>query len=255
MEVIKEITHWRNLRKNLSATATIGFVPTMGCLHTGHASLIQRSIDENDLTILSIFVNPTQFNDSNDFNNYPLMPEKDLELAESLGVNYVLMPQKEALYPDNYLTKIITDHPLSKTMEGEFRPGHFDGVLTVVMKLLLLVKANNAYFGEKDYQQFKLIESMADAFFLDTKITPCPTIREKNSNLALSSRNTRLNPQEKHQAEQFAIIFNQHRNNPKLISQKLSELGIDVEYIKQYKNRLLSAVNIGDVRLIDNIEL
>ncbi|MCF6765616.1 pantoate--beta-alanine ligase [Thiotrichales bacterium 19S3-7] len=255
MEVINEVSHWRRLRKSFLSTLTIGFVPTMGCLHQGHASLIKKSVTENDLTILSIFVNPTQFNDKNDFNNYPLTPEDDLRLAENLGADYVLMPPKEALYPDNYLTKIITDHPLSKTMEGEFRVGHFDGVLTIVMKLLQLVKANNAYFGEKDYQQFRLIQSMTDAFFIDTKIISCPTVREAESNLALSSRNTRLNHQQKNLAKQYATIFNQYRNNPELINQKLTALGINIEYIKQYENRLLSAVKIGDIRLIDNVEL
>lgn len=255
MKVINDVTTWQQIRKTLPNTKSIGFIPTMGCLHEGHASLIKRSKDENDITVLSIFVNPTQFNESSDFVHYPQTPDADLALAKKLAVDYILMPNKDDLYPDHYLTKITTSEPLALIMEGKYRPGHFDGVLTIVMKLLLLVRANNAYFGEKDYQQYKLIQSMAHAFFIETKIIPCPIIRENNSSLALSSRNNRLNQAQKKLAETYADIFNQNKENPELIKTKLTDLGITVEYIQQHENHLLSAVKIDDIRLIDNVAL
>ncbi|MCF6766897.1 pantoate--beta-alanine ligase [Thiotrichales bacterium 19S11-10] len=255
MKIIEHISDWQKLRATIPNTKTIGFVPTMGALHQGHASLIKESINNNDVTILCIFVNPTQFNDKGDFINYPNTIDHDIEIAKTLGVDYLLLPKQDEIYPDDYAYQVKTHDPLAHIMEGEFRLGHFDGMLTIVLKLLLLVRANRAYFGQKDYQQYKLVKSMVKSFFIETEIISCPTIREYQSNLALSSRNQRLNDKQRQLAQQFATIFHTHKDNPKLISEKLTDLGIDVEYIQQYENRLLGAIKIDDIRLIDNVEI
>lgn len=254
MEVINSIQTWQILRQKIDPQLSIGFVPTMGCLHQGHGSLIEKSVKENDITILSIFINPTQFNDESDFKNYPKTIENDLALAKNLGVDYVLMPDQSEFYPNGYQFKLTSTHPLSIQMEGKHRPGHFDGVLTIVMKLLQLAKANFAYFGEKDFQQLELIRLMAADFFLETQIIGCPTIREQ-SGLALSSRNTRLTKEQRKTADQFAAIFTENKNNQEKILNEFSQLNLNLEYLEQYENRLLTAVKINDIRLIDNVKI
>ncbi len=247
MKVIKDINEWRHVRSEL--TDSIGFVPTMGNLHRGHQSLLEHSLSEKSITVASIFVNRTQFNNPADFNNYPKTIDDDLTLLETLGVDYCLCPNDKELYPDNYRYQ-VTETVLSNRLEGLHRPGHFEGVLTVVLKLLMLVQAQCAYFGEKDYQQYQLIASMAESFFIPTKIHCCPTIRESGK-LALSSRNNRLNEQEKKQAETFARIFHQGGDVEK-IKKSLEQEKITVEYIEDYQGRRFAAVFIGEVRLIDN---
>jgi len=185
----ESLDDWRAARAVLGMTR-IGFVPTMGALHAGHASLLARSVAESEYTVLSIYVNPTQFNDAGDLARYPRTLEQDLALAESLGVDAVLLPRYEALYADGYRYR-LDEMTFSRTLCGAHRPGHFAGVLTVVMKLLNLVRATRAYFGEKDYQQYLLIRDMCAAFFLDTEIVPCATLREPDG-LAMSSRNMLL---------------------------------------------------------------
>src|SRR5580765_2715760 len=151
MNIVTEINQWQSLRKKL-ANKTIGFVPTMGNLHAGHISLCQRSKAENEITVVSIFVNPTQFNQPEDFAHYPRTLAEDQAMLSAEQIDFLLLPNNQALYPDNYEIQ-ITETELSKKLEGEFRPGHFSGVLTVVAKLFNLVQATRAYFGEKDYQQ------------------------------------------------------------------------------------------------------
>lgn len=252
MQVIHSISQWRTVRQSISNTSSIGFVPTMGNLHQGHASLFQKSARENTVTVASLFVNPTQFNQADDFIHYPRTLEADLHILRESGVDYCLLPDEKTMYADDYRfqiqEKVETQH-----LEGKQRPGHFTGVLTVVMKLLQLVKPDSAYFGEKDYQQYQLIRDMAATFFIDVDIKSCATIREP-SMLAYSSRNRRLTPQEFEQANRFAQIFH-NTNSCEAIIAKLKEIDIDVEYVEEYENRRYAAIKIGDVRLIDNYAL
>lgn len=252
MVVIKSIVQWQQLRKMLPASTILGLVPTMGNLHDGHVSLLKRAKAQNEITVLTIFINPTQFNDLQDLQRYPKTLEQDLQLAQACEIDYVLVPTAEELYADQYTFKIIEDH-LSKPLEGECRSGHFTGMLTVVMKLLLIVRPTQAYFGEKDYQQLRLVQALVQAFFLDINIVPCPTIREP-SGLALSSRNTFLTSKQKQQASSFY-----HQLCSKLpdnvITNNLEQLGFKVDYIARWQNRLLGAVWLDGVRLIDNIPL
>jgi len=248
--LISDIEKWKTLRKSLNKN--IGFIPTMGCLHKGHESLIQRSIEENNITILSIFVNPAQFNDSDDYNNYPSTMESDIKMAEKCGVDFILAPTKEQIYPFGAYTKVTSTHPFATTLEGKYRPGHLDGVLTVVMKLLALVKPTRAYFGEKDYQQVFLVNELAKEYFLDVEIVRCPTVREK-SGIPCSSRNNRLTSEEMCLAEQFFKRFiSSERDDINALKAYANELDIHIDYIESYKDRLFSAIKIGNIRLIDN---
>lgn len=249
LEIIKTIEDWNSTRKKL--IGSIGFVPTMGALHKGHKSLIDKSISENDITVVSIFVNPTQFNNPDDLTNYPITFEDDLKLLNDCGVNYLFYPEYDSLYPDNY-KYVITENSYSKFMEGAHREGHFDGVLSVVMKLLNIVKANKAYFGEKDYQQYKLIDGMVKAYFLDTEIIPCTTIREEDG-LAFSSRNRRLTIEERKKAFLFPTLLKSNKTTQE-IKNELNSNGFVVDYIIDFENRRYGAAHLGKVRLIDNVK-
>lgn len=249
--VIRTIADWRAESKRL-LNATVGFVPTMGALHAGHQSLVERSIRENDVTVVSIFVNPTQFNDKSDFERYPRNDVQDIELLKKLGVHYVFMPGYQELYPEGFTVRVV-ENEISRVMEGVSRPGHFDGVLTVVMKLLSIVRAHRAYFGEKDYQQYLLIKKMADAFFLPVEIIPCPTIRDTDG-LALSSRNVLLNAEERAKAALFPRIL-KTSDTAILAAQKLEQAGFSVDYVEEAWGRRFGAVRLGKVRLIDNFPL
>lgn len=251
MKIITDIAAMKAVRKATRARQSIGFVATMGNLHAGHASLLQHARNENDLVVLSIFINPTQFNRSDDFDHYPRTLEADIALAKSLKVDYVFTPEKQTLYPDDYCYQ-LTENDLSKHMEGAHRPGHFDGMLTVVMKLLQIIAPERAYFGKKDYQQYQLIEGMARAFFLDCEIIACETMRE-TSGLALSSRNARLSTAEKKLAEKFNELLRSQRPCQQIITE-LTQLGFSVDYIEQHGQRRFGAVSLGDIRLIDNVE-
>ncbi len=252
MQLYNNLDEWRRVRQNIPTSQTIGFVPTMGNLHAGHVSLFSTSARENDCTIVSVFINPTQFNQTYDFTHYPRTLDDDLELLANTGINYCLLPDDKAIYPDGYRYQ-IEENKYAQHMEGLQRPGHFTGVLTVVMKLLNLAKPDRAYFGEKDYQQLQLIRDMTTAFFMDCEIKACPTIREA-SGLALSSRNGRLNPEQRQLADRFAQIF--HQNVPcKQIISELTEIGVVLDYIEEHEGRRFAAVKIGDVRLIDNYQM
>ena len=250
MQIFHDMNEWRRVRHELPAHLSIGFVPTMGNLHLGHASLFSASRQENDCTIASVFINPTQFNRTDDFTHYPRTLDADLKILSDTGVDYCLLPNEGAIYPDGYHYQ-INENNHSLLMEGKQRPGHFTGVLTVVMKLLNLVKPTRAYFGEKDYQQYQLIRNMVTDFFMDIDIKPCPTIRE-DSGLAYSSRNNRLNKEQRQLADQFARIFHQGALSCEQLITELSHLGVAVEYLEELEGRRFVAVNIGDIRLIDN---
>lgn len=251
--IIHELEEWKLLRKKLKKeNKEVGLVPTMGGLHAGHRSLMQRSVQENDFTVLSLFVNPTQFNQTQDLENYPQTFEQDHSLCEKEGVDCILNPSYESLYPDDYHYR-VSENQISLPMEGKFRPGHFDGVLSIVLKLLLLTQADRCYFGEKDYQQYQLCKGMAEAFFVDCRIIACPTIREADG-LACSTRNTLLNAQQRHLAP---LLFKElcSKKNRTSIVEDLKSKGFCVEYVEEHQNRRFAAATLGKIRLIDNVPL
>ncbi len=248
MNIVTKLTAWQNIRKNL-LNKTIGFIPTMGHLHQGHLSLCERAKNENDITVVSIFVNPTQFNQSSDFELYPRTIEDDINL---LNVDYVLLPDSKEMYFDHFQIQ-INETELSLELEGEHRPGHFTGMLTVVLKLLNLVQATQAYFGEKDYQQLLLVKKMCASLFLSTEIIGCETIRAEDG-LALSSRNSRLSAAQRQAASSFPQLLNSVLSIDE-ITTKLQSLGFKVDYIVEKWQRRLGAVWIDDVRLIDNVKI
>lgn len=185
-----ELKAYRNEGKS------VGLVPTMGALHAGHASLVERSVRENDVTVVSVFVNPTQFNDKNDLAKYPRTLEKDCELLEEKGATIAFAPSVEEVYPEPD-TRVFSYPPTDEVMEGGFRPGHFNGVCQVVSKLFMMVEPDRAYFGEKDFQQIAVIKRMVEDQKFPLEICPCPIVREE-SGLALSSRNSLLTAEEKY---------------------------------------------------------
>jgi len=251
MKLITSVSELQILQKELCGS--IGLVATMGCLHEGHAALVKESIAANKITILSIFVNPTQFNNANDLKNYPKPIDEDLKIARKLGVDIVFMPQPEELYPNKYHFKITATDPLTTYCEGVSRPGHYEGVLSIIMKLLNLIRPKKAYFGEKDFQQYTLIKRMAQSFFIDTEIVLCATIREP-SGLALSSRNARLNTEQKERAVFFAKTIQGNLTIEKMKHQ-LKTHDIQIDYIELHDNRLYAAVIIDDIRLIDTFTI
>ena len=249
--VIDDLTTWRGERAELRrAGLTLGFVPTMGALHEGHLSLVRRSLSENDRTLVSIFVNPTQFDDPADLARYPRVVDADPAALQSIQTDYVLLPRAEDLYRDGFRYR-ITEREASATLEGAHRPGHFDGVLTVVMKLLQIAQADRAYFGEKDWQQLSLVRGMVEAFFLPVTIVPCPTMRDADG-LALSSRNSTLTAADRQRAPRFHQVLSS-ASTPDEAARELREAGFVVDYVEEHEGRRLGAVRIGGVRLIDNV--
>ncbi|MFN3841024.1 MAG: pantoate--beta-alanine ligase [Cyclobacteriaceae bacterium] len=250
--LIRTVDEWREVQSKFQHADTLGFVPTMGALHEGHASLINRSIGENRLTVVSIFVNPTQFNNPADLTKYPRTEAADVDLLTRLKVDFLFMPDYASIYPDSYEYK-VTEHKLSLLMEGTGRPGHFDGVLTVVMKLLNIIRPVRAYFGEKDYQQYLLVKKMAEAFFMEVEIIACPTIRNSDG-LALSSRNILLSKEGRARAPLFAHLL-QSDKTAEQIKAELEQNGFTVDYIFDVEGRRYGAVYLDGIRLIDNVKL
>ena len=196
MKVFKKIVDLQNaLFDDRKQGKEIGLVPTMGALHEGHASLVRRSVKENGITVVSVFVNPTQFNDKNDLKNYPRDLEADCRLLESCGADYVLAPEVEEMYPSPD-TRQFEFPPVSTVMEGAHRPGHFNGVCQVVSRLFYIVRPDRAYFGEKDWQQIAVVKAMVRQLGLPVQIVECPIVRDDDG-LARSSRNTLLAPDER----------------------------------------------------------
>jgi pantoate--beta-alanine ligase len=242
----------QSYRSALGPQITVGFVPTMGALHNGHQKLLETARKENNTCILSIFVNPTQFNDPKDLEKYPRTWESDLKIAKQVGIDAIFAPEFSSIYPDNYKYK-VSESDLSLRLCGAHRPGHFDGVLTVVMKLFNLVKPHKAYFGEKDYQQLELIQNMTSAFFMDLKIIPIPTIREHDG-LAMSSRNVRLTKEERTLAPRLYEVITKSTTSEVAIAE-LTKLGFKVDYVKDWNQRRIAAAFLGAVRLIDNVKI
>ena len=256
----------------------IGFAPTMGALHLGHISLYETAKKENDEIISSIFVNPTQFNNPDDFEKYPQTLENDLKLLEKAGVDAVYVPKAIDIYPEGLKSKHYDFNGLDNEMEGKYRPGHFDGVGTVVEELLRQVQPHNAYFGEKDYQQLAIIKKMVEKTKLPVKILGVPTLRE-NSGLAMSSRNLRLTEKRRKEATIIYETLLKVKEWFKVLSVKeikervekiFQDSNFELEYfiiadektLKEtdffYKDKSYRAFIVayaGDVRLIDNMHL
>lgn len=251
MKILKTIADCRRFEASArKAKKRIGFVPTMGALHSGHGSLLERARKECDFVMLSIFVNPTQFNDPNDLKKYPKTLKADLKIAACAGVDAVFVPDAKTMYPDGYRYR-VTENRESRELCGAHRPGHFDGVLTVVMKLFLVVRPDRAYFGEKDHQQLMLVKGMIDAFFLPIELVACPTVREADG-LAMSSRNSLLSSGERRQAPVFSKILKSGKGVATM-RKELERSGFKVDYVEKKNNRVYGAVRLGRVRLIDNV--
>jgi pantoate--beta-alanine ligase len=249
--VFSTIDAWHGRRAELRAAGrTVGFVPTMGALHEGHAALLAAARRECDFVLASVFVNPTQFDDRRDFQTYPRTWEEDCALMDRERTDAVFAPDAASMYPggERYT---VEEHPFSQELCGAHRPGHFTGVLTVVMKLLNIAGANRAYFGEKDFQQLELIRGMCAAFFLETEIVACPTVREPDG-LALSSRNRRLTPDERRLAPRFHEALATARTADDARGQ-LEKDGFSVDYVEDRNGRRFGAVRLGSTRLIDNV--
>ncbi len=251
MKVFTSVEQWRTFRSALN-TGSVGFVPTMGALHPGHLSLLDASLQNNELSVVSLFVNPGQFNDRDDLETYPKDPLDDLALLEENGADVVFMPDAAQIYADDYRFR-VTEGEFSRQLCGASRPGHFDGVLTVVMRLLNLVLPRNAYFGEKDYQQLQLIRGMTEAFFMDINIVACPTVREPDG-LAMSSRNRRLDAGQRQRAAYLYATLKQCRSALQA-EQTLTKQGFDVDYVRDVGRRRFAAARLGNTRLIDNVEI
>ena len=256
---------------------TIGLVPTMGALHEGHASLIRRCVSENEVTFVSVFVNPTQFNNKEDLAKYPRDLMRDAELLSTIGADFMFAPTPEEMYTAEEMnTTFDFDFGgLDQVMEGKMRPGHFNGVVQVVSKLFQLVQPDHAYFGEKDYQQLAIIRRMVEVMEFDLQIVGCPIVREE-SGLALSSRNERLSKAEKETAVNISRILFASRDYAKTHSVQETQQwvidkingveGLEVEYYEIVDQTTLLPVNdfshaigcvtvyCGPVRLIDNVK-
>jgi len=257
---------------------TIGFVPTMGALHAGHKALVERCAAENDVCVVSIFVNPTQFNNRADLEKYPRDLTRDADFLESLGCGIIFAPQPEEIYQPHELNSHFEFDfgNLDTVMEGKYRPGHFNGVVQIVSILFELVQPDKAYFGEKDFQQLAIIHRMVKIMKFKVEIVDCPIVREP-SGLAMSSRNALLNEEQRKKAEEIYKVLSESRNFAALLSpieltKWVTDLinlvpGLEVEYYEIVNTSTLKtvyswskpsvgciAVYCGDVRLIDNIK-
>lgn len=273
----EEAENWVNSQKNIGKS--IGFVPTMGALHRGHLSLVEESKAQADLTAVSIYVNPTQFNNSKDLETYPRNTERDLALLREAQVDMVFLPSTEEMYEQNEGLLNVDFGTLATVMEGSQRPGHFQGVATIVQKLFSCIPADKAFFGEKDFQQLMIIKSLVQQLNIEIEIVGCSIIREENG-LAMSSRNERLT---KDQRERAAIIFQSlqyaserakldaWKSIQKEVIQSINaQKDMEVEYFEIAEITTLQSlsafdysvptqafivVNVGGVRLIDNVKL
>ena len=264
------------IQQQKSQNRVIGFVPTMGALHQGHLSLVEASNKACDYTVASIFVNPTQFNNSEDLEKYPRDENRDLQLLEKMDCDCVFIPSVKEVYPEKD-SRIFDFDGLDLLMEGAFRPGHFNGVAQVVSKLFYMVEPNKAYFGIKDFQQVSIVSKMVEKLEMKIEIIACPIVREKNG-LAMSSRNERLNPKERERSSIIskALFEAKKEKENKTVSETKEQVIrtinddnlFDVEYFEIVNMKTLKpinewdnsetqvgcvAVNVGKVRLIDNI--
>lgn len=272
----KELNDWA--KKNKVNGKTIGLVPTMGYLHEGHKSLIQKSSSQNDLTVVSVFVNPAQFGENEDLDSYPRDLERDKTAAEEAGADIIFHPSAADMYPESYGTYVSVDSDITRILCGKSRPIHFRGVTTVVAKLFNITMADRAYFGQKDAQQLAVILRMVSDLNMNIEIVPCPIVRESDG-LAMSSRNTYLSSEERKQAlvlskslKKAEEAINNGEKDLKTIKDGIrkiiSEAPLaDIEYIEAYtfpglsecgsiiseKTLIALAVRFGSTRLIDNI--
>lgn len=280
MQVIEAIDQLRaQLKSARSEGKTVGFVPTMGYLHEGHLSLVQNARQSNDIVVVSVFVNPTQFGPDEDLDAYPRDTGRDLNLLRGAGTDLAFFPSSEALYPPGFTTYVSLEGPMTATLCGRSRPNHFRGVATVVSKLFNIVEPDRAYFGQKDAQQVAVIEQMTRDLDFDIEIVACPTVREPDG-LAMSSRNTYLSEAERAQAPLISkalfgareLIERGERNSSVLLDYlKRSIRQIDgavIDYVSIVDSRSLAdlevlqekvliavAVKVGRTRLIDNIRV
>ena len=278
MKLIHTVQELRTeLNAQRLAGKKIGFVPTMGALHEGHASLVKLAVAENDVVVVSDFVNPTQFNDQNDLLKYPRTLEADCELLEKVGAHYVFAPSVEEIYPEPD-TRQFSYAPLDTVMEGKFRPGHFNGVCQVVSKLFMMVEPHFAYFGEKDFQQLAIIREMVKQMNFPIRIVGCPIVRESDG-LALSSRNARLSDIQRVQAlnisktlfasKEYAATHTVEETQAFVEQAIAASEGLELEYFEIVDGLTLQkiagwddtdyavgciTVFCGEVRLIDNIK-
>lgn len=264
------------LAGQINKSKSIGFVPTMGALHKGHLDLMLKAKAENELLVVSIFVNPIQFNNREDYEKYPRVAEADQRLLESIGCDVLFTPDEHEMYPEP-VNERYHFGPLETVMEGAFRPGHFNGVAVVVKRLFDIVQPTQAYFGEKDFQQLAIIKAMVQGYSLPVKIVPCPTIREADG-LAMSSRNMRLSAEERAIAPRIfkvlskAVSLRNVLSPSEMRSYALHELSKTPEFKTEYVEvanavslqplehwndavsaRIFAAVQLGPVRLIDNV--
>lgn len=277
MKVVATKTELKNLLDSYREKGkTVALVPTMGALHEGHASLVRRSVAENDVTVVSVFVNPTQFNDKNDLKNYPRTLDADCKLLEAVGADIVFAPSVEEMYPEED-TRVFSFAPLDSVMEGAFRPGHFNGVAQIVSKLFYAVEPDKAYFGEKDFQQLAIIREMVRQLSLDVEIVGCPIVREHDG-LAMSSRNTLLSADERERALTISRTLFESLEFAKTNSMAQTKAfvenvingtdGLELEYYQIVDGNTLQEITewsdsdyavgcialfCGKVRLIDNI--
>lgn len=278
MKLIHTINELRaELDVQRKAGKKIGLVPTMGALHDGHASLVKLAVAENEVVVVSDFVNPTQFNDKNDLLKYPRTLEADCELLEKENATYVFAPSVEEIYPEPD-TRQFSYAPLDTVMEGKFRPGHFNGVCQIVSKLFMIVEPDRAYFGEKDFQQLAIIREMVKQMNFPIEIIGCPIVREHDG-LALSSRNARLSDVERQQAlnisktlflsKEFASSHTVAETQQFVEDAIAASEGLELEYFELVDGNTLQRISnweettyavgcitvyCGDVRLIDNIK-
>lgn len=277
MQIYKTITETREALAGEALKNKIGFVPTMGALHKGHLSLVERCHSESDLTVVSIYVNPTQFGPQEDLNHYPRNLEKDIDLLRNYHVDIVFTPDDVQMYPEGYCTWVQVEG-LSDILCGASRPGHFRGVATIVLKLMHIVNPKLMFMGMKDYQQIIVLEKMIEDLNLETKIVRCPIVREPDG-LAMSSRNSYLTPDERQRATCLIkalknaqkMVNEGHLDSSILISEAeniIKQSDGRIDYIKivdgstlqelpevRSGSRMMLAVYIGNTRLIDNIEL
>lgn len=278
MKIVKTVTELKAELSALKACGkSVGLVPTMGALHAGHASLVRRSVKDNEVTVVSDFVNPTQFNDKNDLVNYPHQLDADMKLLESCRADYLFAPSVEEMYPEPD-TRLFNFPPLDEVMEGVCRPGHFNGVCQIVSKLFMAVEPDRAYFGEKDFQQLAIIRAMVKKLDFKIEIVPCPIVREPDG-LALSSRNALMSNEERKNALNISKTLFESRDfakshsvveTQKFVEDSIAAVeGLKLEYFQIVDGNSLQPVAdwkdtsyvvgcitvfSGKIRLIDNIK-
>ena len=254
MKTVRTIAETRAALASLRA-GSVGLVPTMGSLHAGHLALLAAARAENDTLVMSLFVNPAQFGDASDHARYPRDEERDLELARHAGVDVVFAPSTDEMYPPGFQTWVeVTE--VGAILEGRFRPGHFRGVATVVLKLLNVVRPTRVYFGQKDAQQVEVIRRMTGDLAVDVELRVVPTVRDGDG-LALSSRNALLSPAERTAALAFPRALTT-RDRAAALAELESSNGVEIDYVEvaDFDPPVLAgAVRVGETRLIDNVPL